>query len=107
MATTPQFYTSCLVGTAQRLYTNGMQSFVVTLTDFTGNLRIDATLCSQPDDSPSSNIWFMVSSKSYTTFTGVDTLPVQGWFVWIRMVVTVILHPWNQEIGVDEVQYIV
>jgi hypothetical protein len=81
-----KYYSSSLVGAAQDGYVNGMQSFVVSLVDFTGAIQIDATLVSQPTTDEGD--WFEVDHIDYTALTGNTVIDVQGNYLWLRMVVT-------------------
>ena len=80
------YYSSVLMGAAQDGYVNGMQSFVITLEDFTGTIRIDATLVSQP--TADEGDWFEVDHADYTAISGNTVIDVQGNYLWLRMVVT-------------------
>jgi hypothetical protein len=86
----PQYYSSPLLGAAQRPYAFGMQSFVVYMTGFTGTIEVDGTLCAQPDDSASSADWFPLFTANYTSVSVDDTITIQGCYVWVRMVVTLV-----------------
>lgn len=86
----PQYYSSPLLGAAQRPYSFGVQSFVVNMSAFTGTIEVDGTLVAQPDDSASSADWFALTTTNYTTSSVDDTITVHGNYMWIRMVVTLL-----------------
>jgi len=89
--TPTSYYSSSLPGAAQYGYSNGMQTAVARMDNFTGIVRLEATLIAEPNpDSapPGSPDWFTVMSRDYTAFTGLDTLDQIGNYLWMRVVVT-------------------
>jgi len=59
--------------------------------DYTGTIRLDATLMAQPNPdavAPGSPDWFPVLSRDYSAFTGIDTLDQIGNYLWMRIVIT-------------------
>lgn len=75
------WYSPTFVGAGQDSFTNGVHTFRVTMSDFTGTVRIDAIPIEQSD-------WYPVLSRDYTDFDGTATLDVQGNFLALRVAVT-------------------
>lgn len=88
MLLTNKYYSQSLSGAAQDGFYNGVQTFVYTMTGFTGTVEIDATMIAQPDLSAESSDWFSVDSVTYTAFTGNASRNVVGNYLWLRMIVT-------------------
>lgn len=88
MLLTNNYYSQSLSGAAQDGYYNGVQTFVYTMTGFTGTVEIDATMIAQPDLSAESSDWFSVDSVTYSNFTGNASRNVVGNYLWLRMIVT-------------------
>lgn len=80
------YYSEPLRAAASDGYANGMQTFVVSMTNFTGNVRIDGTLVA----APTNNDWFIATSSNYGVLTGQAVLNAQGNFVWTRIVVNAV-----------------
>lgn len=96
------YYTSAFPGAAANGFNNGMQTFYISMTGFSGSIRIDGSLVSQPLDDPSSSDWFQVDLRTFSSNTGSVTLNEPGSFLWMRMVVL----PMMGNTGtVDETQY--
>lgn len=94
------YYSPALAGSATNGYVGGVQSFFVSMTGFTGSLRIDASLVARPVDDNVSADWFQVDLKSYTNNTGNVFLNETGNYLWMRVVII------NYVTGtVDQVQY--
>lgn len=83
------YYSAALVAAAQSGYVNGMQTYVIDLTNFTGTIRVDGSLVAHPTNTSESMDWFSAMTGTYTAQTGQVVLNVQGNFVWTRVVVTV------------------
>jgi len=86
----PTYYSSSLPGAAQDGYANGTQTTVAKLADFTGTIRLEATLIAPPN--PAANAaespdWFSVFSRDYKAYSGMDTLNLTGNYIWLRVVV--------------------
>lgn len=88
MLLTNNYYSQSLSGAAQDGYYNGVQTFVYTMTGFTGTVEIDATMIAQPDLSAESPDWFSVDNVTYSNFTGNASRNVVGNYLWLRMIVT-------------------
>jgi hypothetical protein len=95
------YYSSALIGAAQQSFVYGTQSFTLSMTDFTGIVRLDGTLSAQPNSSASSEDWVEVDSVLYEAFTGDDEWTVDGNYVWVRLAVTPLAGT------LDQVQYTV
>ena len=96
------YYTSALPGAALYGFNNGMQTFNITMTNFSGGIRIDGSLLSMPVDDPASPDWAQVDLQTYSSFTGNVTLNEQGNYLWMRMVAI----PAYGNLGtVDQTQY--
>lgn len=95
------YYCSALLGAAQQSFVYGTQSFTLSMTAFTGTVRIDATLSPQPNSSASSEDWFAVDSADYDAFTGDHDRTVDGNYVWVRLAVLPTAG------SLDQVQYTV
>lgn len=96
------YYTSSLVGAAKFGYANGMQTFNIFMTGFTGNIRIDASLIDEPLNDSSSPDWFQIDLQTYTNYTGNVVLNEQGSYLWMR---TVILPAFGNTGSVTQIQY--
>ena len=83
------YYSAALAAAAQDGFVNGMQTYVIDMTNFTGTVRVDGSLVAHPANTPESMDWFAATSDTYTANTGQAVLNVQGNFVWTRIVVTV------------------
>lgn len=83
------FYSNKTKSTAQTLTTNGISTFSVNLTDFTGDIGIEGTLAVDPAD----NDWFKIEidnkeTITYDDFTGIDSYVIDGLFQWVRFYYT-------------------
>lgn len=89
------FYSAALPAAAQDGYANGMQTFVVDMTNFDGTIEIDASTIAEPNPDD----WFEVASNTYDGDLSQDIINVQGNFIWLRIVVAVTSG------SIDSVQY--
>jgi len=78
-------YSSPVPGTASYGYPNGLQTFSIYTTNFTGNVIIQATLVEQP--STSVQDWFQVTVANFNNSNGVTAVNVEGNFLWLRVAV--------------------
>jgi hypothetical protein len=83
----PNTFTSPLVGAFVHGYLGGMQTFAVAMTNYTGDIRIDASLETTPVNTLGSSDWFQVDLQSYVAKTGTAVLNEQGNYQWMRLVV--------------------
>lgn len=87
---------SALKGAAQVANNTGTHSFVVPLSDYTGDISVEATI---DDGIPlTENDWVEVYSESLEEFTGNRHIGFVGNFVWVRIVFT------NTD-GVEDITY--
>ena len=89
-------YSSALVGAAAFSYQNGMQTFAVTMTNFTGSIRIDASLAQEPTDDADDPTWFQVDLQTYTANTSTVVLNETGNYLWMRLVAITAAIPMGQ-----------
>lgn len=80
-------YSPALIGAGYYGFTNGVQSFYMQQTTFTGSIRIDASLVLAPVDNDVSTDWFEVDLQTYTANTGYVLLNETGTYLWMRVVV--------------------
>lgn len=99
---TNQLYSQALVGAATYGYQNGVQTFTASMTNFTGTVRIDASLATAPIDDGSSADWFQVDSQVYTANTGMVVLNETGNYLWMRVVV---INAFGNTGTVDQILY--
>jgi hypothetical protein len=78
-------YSQSLRGSAANGYVGGVQTFVISLTNFTGSIRVDGSLVTAPVNTPFSPDWFQVDLQTYTD-TGTVVLNEVGNFLWMRIV---------------------
>jgi hypothetical protein len=70
-----------LPGSAQLGYQNGVQTFAVYPSNFTGSLEIDGTLAQQPG----SNDWFAIQTNNFVAANTLSTINVIGNYIWLRL----------------------
>lgn len=96
------FYSNKIKSTSQTLTTNGISTFSVNLTDFTGVIGVEGTLAIDPAE----NDWFKIQinnseTVSYTDFSGIDSYVIEGLFQWVRFYYTL------QSGSIDKFNYMV
>jgi hypothetical protein len=85
-------YSPPLIGAVQTGYQNGMQTFALYLTLFTGSVTIQATLQALPTASD----WFGVVTRNYTQATAIDPISLAGNYLWLRVAVKTLSGNLNQ-----------
>lgn len=80
-------YSPALVGASAHGFVGGVQTFVITMTDLTGTVRIDGSLVVAPVNSPFSSDWFAVDQQTYSGQTGTVILNEIGNFLWMRVAI--------------------
>ncbi len=83
------YYSPTLVGSgAKGVVSGSTQTFVMTLSNFTGSVRIDGSMAASPVNNNVSTDWTQIDLQSYTANTGVVLLNEQASsYLWMRMVV--------------------
>jgi len=82
-------YSDQILSTAQSISTFGVSTIAIYGNNFTGNVKVQATLETVPNISS----WFDVDIdrvtgvKNYENFTGIDAYVFEGKFYWIRFVI--------------------
>jgi len=84
---TGEYYSSSLPGAAQNSFMKGAQTVTLSMSSFTGTVRIDGTLGAQPKPSAEASEWFEIDSFDYRDFTGEDSTIINGSYVWLRVMV--------------------
>lgn len=79
-------YSNALVGASTHGFVGGAQTFMITMTGFSGQIRIDGSLIVAPVNTSASSDWFQVDLQTYTAKTGSVVLNEVGNYLWMRVV---------------------
>jgi hypothetical protein len=82
------FYSPAFVGAFTHGYLLGAHTFVISMTNFTGSIRIDVSQATAPVNDNVSTDWTAFDSQSYVARSGEVVLTEVGNFLWTRVVVT-------------------
>ncbi len=80
------YYGPALPGSALHGFQGGVQSFFFNFVDFTGIVRFDASLATNPVDDYLSTDWFEVDLKTFTDQNGTLLVNEVGNYLWMRLV---------------------
>ena len=75
------------ITSAQSGFLGGMQTFLITMTNFTGTIRIDGSFATAPVDDEFSSDWTQIDSASYVNSNTPAVFNEVGSFLWLRIVV--------------------